>query len=90
MPLLPDQLFQLAMAVAERNDSNVCPICSKVKAFALVPEIALVPLAATIHSPQPGTVPSALLVCSNCGFLRFHAISTLGFILTAAGIARTP
>lgn len=36
-------------------------------------------------SPEPGavvlgghTIPAAVLVCSNCGWIDFHALGTLG------------
>ena len=65
--------------VAQRAP-NPCAACGGID-FALHPDLVLLPWATPDGAgfrPLDGGYPCALLVCTRCGFVRLHALTTLG------------
>jgi hypothetical protein len=69
----------LKVRVAQRAP-NPCAACGGID-FDLQPDLVLLPWAqpdGADSRPQNGGYPCALLVCTRCGFVRLHALTTLG------------
>lgn len=77
MPLTEDELRSVAAALAARGAPNQCSSCSREGTMTFIPETAQVPAAPAPNILGTGAIPCAVLVCSNCGFLRFHSLGAL-------------
>ena len=64
-------------ALSRKKASTTCPSCGE-QDWSLVPEAAVVPQWQSGLNP-PG-IPCAVAVCKVCGFVRMHALATLGLL----------
>jgi ribosomal protein S27AE len=86
--LTREQAEKLIAALNARGVLSVCPRCGNSQ-FNLVGAITLVPL----QSPSvafsvanvPRVIPSAVAICSRCGFVATHALGSLGFSIGPSG-----
>lgn len=76
---------KVAAALARTKAIPSCPSCGEVE-WALVPEVAVVPQWQSGLNP-PG-IPVAVAVCKSCGFVRMHALHTLGLLPADASPVR--
>ncbi len=72
-----DKKEQIATSLRNKEVNLPCPRCSKVK-FEVVGQTLLSlnehPSTITIGGPA---LPTAIIACSNCGFISLHALSAL-------------
>lgn len=78
MPLNDAQVAQVGQALAARGTMNACISCNRTGTLSLLPETAQI-----AASPAPNiiggvAIPCVALICSNCGFVRLHALGSLG------------
>jgi hypothetical protein len=79
MALTSDQKQQIVDRLQELGATLPCPRCTTTS-FSLVNELAVVPVHPQVGgSPLDGlALPAVLLMCNQCGFLSYHALTKLG------------
>lgn len=85
MPLPPDFRDKLLAKLAEKRINPVCEICGQ-NTWAVVDQavsIQITDLSGAFSIPPP-QIPSAGLVCNNCGNIRLFALAALGLLPTDA------
>lgn len=74
----PEQFNKVVAKVQERGVSETCPRCNtdtwKVELMTLNVSQPVTPLALATQA----SVPVAVVICANCGFLSFHSLRVLG------------
>jgi predicted RNA-binding Zn-ribbon protein involved in translation (DUF1610 family) len=65
--------------------NRACPSCGEKKIVAF-PKVAVLQVSDTVTELWSGgrTLPSAVTVCSNCGFVALHAFGALGLMVGGA------
>ena len=84
MPLPIDFKDQLISELAKRGVNHACEVCSK-NDWAVVDQalsIQITDLTGNVRIPAP-QIPSAGLVCNNCGNIRIFALGVLGLLPTS-------
>jgi hypothetical protein len=69
---------ELNVRLADRGANRACPVCTRV-------DWIVDDTPAAINAADPDTettlvgvsVPAAILVCRNCGFIRLHSVEVL-------------
>ncbi|MGH3789193.1 MAG: hypothetical protein ACRDRU_11735 [Pseudonocardiaceae bacterium] len=88
MTLTSEQRQQVADRLRELGATMPCPRCTDIS-FSLVDELAVVPVCSQVGGSLVGglALPAALLVCNQCGFLSYHALTKLGLAEEIVGDA---
>ena len=79
MALTSDQRRQIVDRLRELGATLPCPRCTTTS-FSLVSELAIVPVhpQADESTVEGLALPAVLLMCNQCGFLSYHALTKLG------------
>jgi predicted RNA-binding Zn-ribbon protein involved in translation (DUF1610 family) len=80
-PISQEELDKIIKALEERGAVNPCPRCGK-EEFTVANAYFNQPLQdsiATINLGGP-TIPCAVVICENCGFISQHALGYLGLL----------
>jgi hypothetical protein len=86
MPLPVDFKEQLLKKLSERGVNPQCEVCGH-NNWAVVDQaisVQITDLSGGVRLPAP-QIPSAGLVCNNCGNLRLFALGALGISVTSEG-----
>lgn len=82
MPLSDEQVGKIIAALNSKGVRGACPRCGN-ENFMLAPGT----VSLSLQPPGAGglvlggpAIPSAVAICSRCGFIAAHALGTLGFI----------
>lgn len=79
----PQEVIQFLQQKGIRNYK--CPICQG-NNFSIQNEIATISITDKLNTVQLGNhVPSAIMVCKNCGNLQFFALGTMGLLGSKGG-----
>jgi hypothetical protein len=78
VPLTPEQNAQVTAVLNARGTPGRCEVCGHVGTMGLVPETAQIAMAFAPNILGAGAMPCAVVVCSNCGNVRLHALGPLG------------
>lgn len=76
MPLRQEEKERIAATLRERG-IRACAACGQ-NNFTIVDEIAQIPLSSQPNRLGEFTVPSVVVVCTNCGDVRFHSLGVFG------------
>lgn len=85
--LSEEQRNEIARALNERRvGAKGCPMCSANK-WALGDGYVLVPVQNSLGGLTLGgqSIPSATIICTNCGFVSHHALGVLGLLPPSKG-----
>jgi hypothetical protein len=86
MPLPPDFREKVLAALAQKWPNPSCDICGH-NNWAVVDQavsIQVTDLSGSVSIPPP-QIPSAGLVCNNCGNIRLFALGALGLLARPEG-----
>jgi hypothetical protein len=78
MPLSEDEMQLAGATITQRGAHNVCPACTRQGTLGVAPAVARLPAPNHPLIPDTQTIPCAVLICNNCGFVRMHALLPLG------------
>lgn len=87
MPELSDAQKREIIAALEKKGANLpCPRCGT-KQFTLLDGYFNQPIQVNMSGLVLGgpTVPSAVVVCTNCGFIAQHALGAIGLLQKESG-----
>lgn len=89
--LTPEQKHRIVEALAKVGARLPCPRCGNTN-FTLVDGYFNQPVQAELGGLVLGgpSVPSAVVVCNQCGYLAQHAIGVLGLLPESAGDEAQP
>ena len=74
------QDFRNAISNKINGRSLVCPICGGVH-FTIHEQMASVIIGDSFEGIQIGnSIPSGMLICTNCGYIQFVALGALGLL----------
>lgn len=79
MSMTEEQRDRIVVALKERGVERPCEACGNSN-FSLVEEVAQLMLSSRPGLLTPQGIPAAVLACTRCGNLRFHALGVLGLI----------
>jgi len=84
MSLNDEDIEKIAKALEERKAPNVCPCCGREGTLEFAPDTAQMPFGPRANTTAVlSLMPCAVLVCTNCGNVRMHALNAIG--LSALG-----
>lgn len=67
----------ITQKLSERKAQAACPSCGN-NNWAFPQEAAQLPQWSNVF-PAPG-IPTVVMICNNCGYIRLHALAPLGLI----------
>jgi predicted nucleic-acid-binding Zn-ribbon protein len=72
---------EIIAILQERGANLPCPRCGR-KNFSLLEEYISLSIQKDLNNIVIGgpSIPSAITICTNCGYISFHAIGALGLL----------
>lgn len=76
----------ISKILVEKKVTRECEACGE-KKWTVASQVAITAVSDMDEMPivASGNIPSAAVVCTNCGYIRFHSLSALGVLDVQAG-----